>query len=973
MPPRFAASSGPLSPAVKENRTQRIGVNNGFVTPSNSLRRVVKPLGEHKPDNCSPNLDYSPQQEQQKTTPKVDKASKGEEKPAPDDKASKGKHSSLARDILSRRVGHNSHGPCSLASTLKVDVGPRHKGLETSSTDRASESSLKRSSQSGSIRHGRGMMMGCSNSGSRSKGETEGLSACKKHIVFPTSLVKDSPKKQKLCVKSFKGEDLNEWFAAQSTPVRVKKGNGQDAKTPPSQRSTSPEFVNRPVKTGSSTGKSSQVDLSKHLATTVTEPATTPAFKRGKVDFATERSSCKEFEPKDDENHEVMLLPQPSKSPELKRRGGGPVACGSHGSDVSKESGRKEDTPPPLPTNSPEFVKRGLVPGAGGCFGAGPIAGPEGVGVVRDRRKCKPRGILIIDADSLGSSGSSATSSELQSVQMMSVPAMASVEWMVAEDYASETLQHPGMDVGTESDALNVGPTMLTSALCDVVRFEEEALPGEEPVDNNYNVTGKDGCLHQLSRLQMTESSGLSLSGLSLSDSNRQMPPLNVRSSAVLHGDFMRQSLTFMPTASRLGASAILRPMQEIPSSPQSIGWSPMSTVDSPPEETALLSHQCDISMVDVKAKTQVYATDSSVGRREEFVGDGELRDFHVDNTVQASSWICLPETSPSSSNCYPQETFDLLSINPLLCCINSSPPSDLCPTPAQMDVLQRRSMSCQNSGGQSPLCELLDSKDGGFEFQSPLTEGEISPVKSMLPNMDCSPMDSEADTVLGASPSNMSSGFSGSLCTVNTPGSGTCVESHPVPPVEEAVDCSSRGTDHSMQRLQVGSSGPSQDRREQVGVGKKNSKFQGGMYDGLQKDLMQSTLLWSADEILSMNQKEIGRRVLDDLLEEELENELAVEVERRKAKRETAQQAENADSSGKTEAGGSSKGGNLDGALKLKPELLISALAEETRRLAIKDSHNVAESGFSALPSGSFCKFLKTHNGGEDGVLLAV
>jgi len=34
MPPRFAASSGPLSPAVKENRTQRIGVNNGFVTPS---------------------------------------------------------------------------------------------------------------------------------------------------------------------------------------------------------------------------------------------------------------------------------------------------------------------------------------------------------------------------------------------------------------------------------------------------------------------------------------------------------------------------------------------------------------------------------------------------------------------------------------------------------------------------------------------------------------------------------------------------------------------------------------------------------------------------------------------------------------------------------------------------------------------------------------------------------------------------
>jgi hypothetical protein len=64
------------------------------------------------------------------------------------------------------------------------------------------------------------------------------------------------------------------------------------------------------------------------------------------------------------------------------------------------------------------------------------------------------------------------------------------------------------------------------------------------------------------------------------------------------------------------------------------------------------------------------------------------------------------------------------------------------------------------------------------------------------------------------------------------------------------------------MQRSQVGPSGPSQDRREQVGVGKKNSKSQGGLYNGLQRDLMQSTLLWSADEILSMNQEEIGRRV---------------------------------------------------------------------------------------------------------------
>ncbi len=70
--------------------------------------------------------------------------------------------------------------------------------------------------------------------------------------------------------------------------------------------------------------------------------------------------------------------------------GGFNMACGSHGSDVSKESGRKEDTPPPLPTNFLEFVMRGLVLGTCGCFGVGPIAGLEGVGVIRVRRNCKP-------------------------------------------------------------------------------------------------------------------------------------------------------------------------------------------------------------------------------------------------------------------------------------------------------------------------------------------------------------------------------------------------------------------------------------------------------------------------------------------------------------------------------------------------------------------------------------------------------
>jgi hypothetical protein len=76
------------------------------------------------------------------------------------------------------------------------------------------------------------------------------------------------------------------------------------------------------------------------------------------------------------------------------------------------------------------------------------------------------------------------------------MPMMVSMEWMVVEDHGNETLQHPSMNVGTASNALNVGPTMFTFALYDVVRFKEDVFLGEEHMDNNYNVTGKDGCLH---------------------------------------------------------------------------------------------------------------------------------------------------------------------------------------------------------------------------------------------------------------------------------------------------------------------------------------------------------------------------------------------------------------------------------------------------------------------------------------------
>jgi hypothetical protein len=174
-----------------------------------------------------------------------------------------------------------------------------------------------------------------------------------------------------------------------------------------------------------------------------------------------------------------------------------PITCGSHGSDVSRENGREEDTPPPLPTNSPEFMMRGLVFGIGGCFGTSLIAKPEHVGVIRDMWKCKLQSILNIDVENLGSFGSSRTNLELYLRRfMMFMPVMASMEWMVVEDHTNETLQHPSMNIGTAFDAPNVGPTMFTFALSDVVRFEDNVLPKEEPVDNNYNVTGKDGCLH---------------------------------------------------------------------------------------------------------------------------------------------------------------------------------------------------------------------------------------------------------------------------------------------------------------------------------------------------------------------------------------------------------------------------------------------------------------------------------------------
>jgi hypothetical protein len=102
--------------------------------------------------------------------------------------------------------------------------------------------------------------------------------------------------------------------------------------------------------------------------------------------------------------------------------------------------------------------------------------------------------------------------------------------------------------------------------------------------------------------------------------------------------------------------------------------------------------------------------------------------------------------------------------------------------------------------------------------------------------------------------------GFSGSISRINTPGSGASVESHHVPLVDEANECSLRGTACSLQSWQVSASDVSSDRREQGEDGKNNYSK---LYSGLQTHLRQSKEFQSEDEILWMHQKEIDWRCL--------------------------------------------------------------------------------------------------------------
>lgn len=96
-----------------------------------------------------------------------------------------------------------------------------------------------------------------------------------------------------------------------------------------------------------------------------------------------------------------------------------------------------EMLPPTESTHSPEIPKRGSREASGegirGYFGAGPMVAPDGVGFLRDRRKCKPRGTLMVGQDglSMDSMDSSVGGAVESSSVLMPPPSVASVEWMM--------------------------------------------------------------------------------------------------------------------------------------------------------------------------------------------------------------------------------------------------------------------------------------------------------------------------------------------------------------------------------------------------------------------------------------------------------------------------------------------------------------------------------------------------------------
>lgn len=262
--------------------------------------------------------------------------------------------------------------------------------------------------------------------------------------------------------------------------------------------------------------------------------------------------------------------PQPSKSPELTRR-----AIGLPGVSALLECTgveRTEDvanrqTPSPQPTSSPEFLKRGSVPpSTGGCFGAGPLMGPEGMRSVKDRRKCKPRGILTIEGELLFTSGSADfLAADVQTKETISVPALASVEWMVAEGYDVEP---QGSSPNRDMRDMDASSKLVSPGSCTHLRELKErdaTAPGHRRCrsaveSGSDQVFWKKGLLYEWN--------------LSLSDQKREeSPPPFVEAEATPVGklrDFSPEITASSRFSNFMGSSLVMGALGSLTNTPSS-------------------------------------------------------------------------------------------------------------------------------------------------------------------------------------------------------------------------------------------------------------------------------------------------------------------------------------------------------------------------------------------------------------------
>lgn len=841
MPPRFVAS-GPLFPAVKENRTPRFGVHS--TSQVNSPRRIVKPLGEHKPENSSPSLG-SPRREkrlQEEKTPRAKKATS-------------------ARDVLTRRIADDVHGPCSLATNTIVGTRSPSSG---SPLNRIAEEGYQFRSRH---RKGVGSIL-------RSKGEGDDRGVQKKVFANIASSEKDVSRKEKIGVRAFKRKEFSRHFApnakehemptlvAKALEPSIPRGFSNWATLVEGdsvsdealsqlgeiENLTSPELATLPEATKQEMVAGDQENYDKESASEMPGPSKSPEFiKRGAVrcpvaegivglpkevqiektpspqtsEFgyvayadafecdnltpSPQHSISPEFKKRvaglgagesyvagvtvdfqesildkersrfsgaayfeDFENESMIPLPQPSKSPEVRKRG---LSTGAAGSSVlgttseHREDGLNEGTPPPQTTHSPEFIKRGLVLATGGCFGAGPMMGPEGMGSVKDRRKCKPRGILTIEADYFSSSSSAEFIEQVQFKQAIPVPAMASVEWMVTEEYDINSLDHQSVGDYRENSAVDMSSSLQVSptSFSHMVRFDvQEPSPVAEEEDVTERVFWKDGLLQQWEQMQVLDTPVWGFTDLPMRDK---------REDAAVAGSEGLSELSCgkpqrFPSPSRHATEVETDPITGQSCSPDSAKW-----CASPPSYH--FDSHCAVEL-SLLSTSRAHSSSRSQDANEWALDADSKRELLVEEEVPQH--LCLGgsipvhlENSPDACTLLGRITSDVIG-QPSV----SDVPVAGSPVTEDLNVHKRDIANSSGSGWESG-CELLDSKDGSFEYQSPLTEEETSPRTPYLARAHAK---EEIGMVDGASKNEL--GFchsTGGASVVCTPGPGALVE----------------------------------------------------------------------------------------------------------------------------------------------------------------------------------------------------